>query len=156
MKRATYYTSLTATLAVGAELSRRGYDVGFTIGNTPRIDLLSAVPDGQSFKIQVKGISNPMGFWVQKAFFHARLQPDLFLIIVLVPSRDDSRLRFFVLSHADAKHEFSKMPKYKRDGRPYENGSGLYWKSITPYENAWAKLPNLRSHTDARKSGARR
>jgi len=105
-------------------MSCRGYDVAFTIGNTPRIDLLCAVPDGKPFKIQVKGISNPNGFWVQKAFFDAHLQPDLFLIIVLVPPLGDAfPLRFFVLSHSDAKDEASKMPKYKRNGRPYENGS---------------------------------
>lgn len=111
--------------------------------NTPRIDLLCAVPDGEAFKIQVKGISNANGFWVQKAFFEVAPQSQLFLVVVLVPSAADKPLRFFVLSHSDAKHESSKLPTHKRDGRPYENGTGLQWGSIKPYENKWEKLPTV-------------
>lgn len=54
MKRATQHTSSAAVWATGAELSRRGYDVTFTLGNTARIDMLCAVPDGEPFKIQIK------------------------------------------------------------------------------------------------------
>lgn len=145
MTRKTHHTSLAATLAVGAELSRRGFDVAFTIGNTPRIDLLCDVPDGKPFKVQVKGISNPAGFWVQKTFFEAPLQKNLFLIIVLVPKPEDkSALRFFVLSHQDAKTESLKLPKFRRDGRRIEkHDNGLYWRSITPYEDKWDKLPEV-------------
>jgi len=150
MTRSTYHTSMAATLAVGAELSRAGYDVAFTLGNIPRIDLLCAVPDGQPFKIQVKGISSANAFWVQQAFFDADPQQDLFLVIVLVPPPPDpplpdkSRLRFFVLSHSEAKHEFSKMPKIKRDRTPYtKESSGLNWGSITQYEDKWDKLPPI-------------
>jgi hypothetical protein len=143
-KRATHHTSLTATLAVGAELSRRGYDVAFTIGNTPRIDLLCAVPDGKAFKVQVKGISYSSGIWVQKAFFDADFQKDLFLVIVLVPLDEVSPLRFFVLSHDDAKQEFSIMPKIKKDGNPVDSW-GLNWGSITRHEKKWAKLPALKA-----------
>jgi hypothetical protein len=145
MKRKTHYTSLAATLGVGAELSRRGYDVAFTIGNTPRIDLLCDVPDGVPFKIQVKGISTKNAFWVQKTFFDAVRQDDLFLIVVLVPYDVESAFRFFILSHHDAQQAFSKMPTEKKDGRPYEGGSGLTWGVIQPYENAWNKLPDVRT-----------
>lgn len=142
MARASTHTSLAAALATGAELSRRGYDVAFTLGNTPRIDLLCAVPDGRAFKVQVKGISNPSGFRVQQAYFEATPQADLFLVVVLVPAiGDESCFRFFVLSHKEAIDESSKMPKVKADGRKYEKGSGLNGGSVTPYENAWKKLP---------------
>ena len=142
MRRATQHTSSAAVLATGAELSRRGYDVTFTLGNTRRVDMLCSVPDGQSFKIQVKGISTANAFYIDKSFFEGGAQPDLFLVVVLVPPLGDvSPFRFFVLSHADAKNEFSKMPTRKRDGRPYESGSGLNWGSLKPYENAWDKFP---------------
>jgi hypothetical protein len=104
--------------------------------------MFCSIPDGKSFKVQVKGISNEAGFYIEKAFFEGPSQSDLFLTVVLVPPLgDDSPLRFFVLSHADAKKEFSKMPKCKRDGRPYLNGPGLRWSSVKPYENAWGTFP---------------
>lgn len=144
MKRATQHTSSAAVLAVGAELSRRGYDVTFTLGNTRRVDMLGAVPDGPSFKIRVKGISTANAFYIDKSFFEGNAQSDLFLVVVVVPPLgDDSPLRFFVLSHVDARNEFLKMPTHKRDGRPYVNGAGLNWGSIKAYENAWNKFPGI-------------
>jgi hypothetical protein len=143
MKRATQHTSSAAVLATGAELSRRGYDVTFTLGNTRRVDMLCTVPDGKPFKVQVKGISNANGFYIDKSFFEGNVQTDLYLVVVLVPPLGaDLPLRFFVLSHEDAKREFSKMPTKKRDGRPYPHGAGLNWGSVKPYENAWRKFPS--------------
>src|SRR5437867_10394930 len=104
MKRATQHTSSAAVLATAAELSRRGYDVTFTLGNTRRVDMMCSVPDGESFKIQVKGISNSYAFYIDKAFFEGDVQPDLFLVVVLVPRQDEPPFLFFVLSHADAKN----------------------------------------------------
>jgi hypothetical protein len=146
MTRNAHHTSVAATLAVGAQLSRRGYDVAFTIGNTPRIDLLCTAPDGTPFKVQVKGISNQAGFWVQQTFFTAPRQDDFFLIVVWVPKpADDSASSFFVLSHEDAIKQSSEMPRSRRDGRPIEkHDNGLNFGSITPYENERGKLPRLR------------
>ena len=116
----------------------------FTLGNTPKIDMLCSVPDGTPFKIQVKGISGANGFYIDKSFFDGRAQRELFLVVVLVPlPNDDAPMRFFILSHRDAKSEFSKMPKHKRDGRPYLRGSGLNWGSVKPYENAWNTFPKI-------------
>ena len=118
---------LHRVLAIGAELSRRGYDVTWTLGNTPKVDMLCSVPNGLPFKIQVKGISNENGFYIDKSFFDEPEQKYLFLVVVLVPREDASPFRFFVLSHRDAMNEFAKMPTHKRDGRKYENGAGLNW-----------------------------
>jgi len=156
MKRTNNQTALAATLAVGAELSCRAYNVAFTIGNTPRIDLLCDVPDGESFKVQVKGISNPAGFWVQRTFFKADPQENLFLVVVLVPkseghskSEGNCGFRFFVLSHKEAISESLKvtealnsLPGTDGQGRHIEEHSrGLNWGSITPYEGHWETLP---------------
>lgn len=146
MKRAIQHTSSAAVLAIGAELSRRSYDVTFTLGNTPRIDMLCTIPDGETFKVQVKGISTANAFYIDKKFFEGGVQADLFLVVVLVPPPgDEFPFRFFVLSHAEAVAEFNKMPKTKRDGRPYVNGFGLNWGSVKQYENAWNTFPNLAS-----------
>jgi hypothetical protein len=85
MKRAIQQTSSAAVLATGAELSRRGYDVTFTLGNTRKVDMLCAVPDGRTFKVQVKGLSNRNGFYIDKSFFDGATQDDLYLVVVYVP-----------------------------------------------------------------------
>lgn len=102
--------------------------------------MLCSVPDGEAFKVQVKGISTRNAFYIDKSFFDAD-QPDLFLVVVLVPYSEEEPFQFFVLSHAKAKEEFSKMPTHKRDGRLYERGSGLNWGSVKEYEGKWATLP---------------
>jgi hypothetical protein len=144
LPRTNHHTSTAAAFAVGAELSRRGYDVAFTRGNSPRIDLLATVPDGPSFKVQVKGISKAWGFFVQESFFRAPLQTDLFLVIVLVARepREEGCLpfRFFVLSHSDAKHEGGKMVI------PFERG--LNWGSVAAYEDSWGKFPKVPAPAD--------
>lgn len=141
MIRTRLHTSWAATFATAAELSRRGYDVTFTLGNTPRIDLLCAVPDGEQFKIQVKGISNRAAFYAQKDFFDTKTRIDLFLVVVLVPKEKNSELQFFILTHKEAQSEFNKMPKLKKDGRPYTSGFGLNWGSVKNYKGKWDSLP---------------
>jgi hypothetical protein len=137
MKRARQHTASAAVLAVGSELSRRGYDVTFTLGNTRKVDMMCSVPDGKAFKIQVKGISDRYSFFIDKSFFETHPDEDLFLVVVLVPINNDSPLRFFLLPHVDAICEFKKMPTRKRDGRLYENGSGLNWGSVKSYESVF-------------------
>jgi hypothetical protein len=103
--------------------------------------MLCAVPDGEAFKVQVKGISTPNAFYIDKAFFEGE-QPDLFLVIVLVPYSHDEPPHFFVLSHAQAKEEFAKMPPRKRDGSPIKaSGPGLNWGSIKEYKGKWTTFP---------------
>jgi hypothetical protein len=68
----------------------------------------------------------------------------LYLVVVYVPPLGvDEPLEFYVLSHAEAQHEFSKMPTHKKDGRPYPDGSGLNWGSVSPYKGAWTAFPAL-------------
>ncbi len=144
MIRTKQHTAFAALWATGAELSRRGYAVTFTLGNTPRINMLCAVPGGEAFVVQVKGISYATGFYIDKSFFEGSIQPNLILVVVLVPPPDDnSPMRFFVLSHQDAVNEFAKMRKVKKDGTPYEEGFGLNWGSVKGYEKRWDKFPSV-------------
>ena len=134
MNRAIQQTSSAAVLATGAELSRRGYDVTFTLGNTRKVDMLCTVSDGRTFEVQVKGLSNRSGFYIDKSFFEGAAQADLYLVVVYVPPLGtDGAMEFYVLSHGQAQNEFSKMPTHKKDGRPYPNGSGLNWGRVMPY-----------------------
>src|SRR5438445_9521616 len=106
MKRTIQQTSSAAVLATGAELSRRGYDVTFTLGNTRKVDMFCAVPDGRTFKVQVKGLSNRNGFYIDQEFFEGDTRSDLYLVVVYVPPLGvDESMEFYVLSHAEAQHE---------------------------------------------------
>jgi hypothetical protein len=120
----------------------KGYDVTFTMGNTPRIDLLCPVPDGREFKVQVKGISTENASYVQKRFFEDPTQQYLYLVVVLVPHNDKQPLMFFILTHKEAQEEFKKMPKKKKGGRIYPDAeAGLNWGSVAGYEHKWASFP---------------
>src|SRR5438552_5435665 len=103
MKRAIQHTATAAVLALGSELSRRGYDVTFTMGNTAKVDMMGAVPDGKTFKIQVKGISNRAGFFVGEKFFEGKSQADLLLVVVYVPKinmqEPQEPMEFYILKH---------------------------------------------------------
>ena len=141
MKRAIQHTATAAVLALGAELSRRGYDVTFTMGNTPKIDMMCSVPNRPAFKIQVKGVSNRAAFYVQEEFFSGDAQSDSYLVVVYVPKLETKdSFEFHILRHDQAKLEFEKMPKFKKDGRPYIGGSGLNWKSVSQYKD-WNAFP---------------
>jgi hypothetical protein len=63
------------------------------------------------------------------------------IVVVLVPRDDELPLKFFILTHKEAKKEFDSMRKKTKDGRPYESGFGLNWGSIKPYKDKWATLP---------------
>jgi len=142
-KRGTYRVSMAATFAVASELSRRGYNVGLTVGNTPKVDLICSVPEGKAFKVQVKGSSGKTGVFIQTAFFDEPAQENLFLIVVLVPPLPDPfGPKFFVLTHAQAIERWKKYMT-KKDGTPYSPSSadGLYWRDIEPYEGKWETLP---------------
>lgn len=73
--------------------------------------MLCAIPDGKSFKVQVKGISNANGFYIDKSFFEGDIQRDLFLVVVLVPPvGDSSQLRFLYFLTLTRKANSRKCP----------------------------------------------
>ena len=72
------------------------------------------------------------------------MQDDLYLVVVFVPPLGTADpMEFYLLSHAQAQNEFSKMPTHKKDGRPYLNGSGLNWGRVVPYKDGWGALPPI-------------
>ncbi|XOB46637.1 MAG: hypothetical protein ACKKMV_00420 [Candidatus Nealsonbacteria bacterium] len=138
MKRKPHYTEWAALFATGAELTRRGYDVALTLGRTPKVDLLCSVPDGESFKVQVKGMSNHAGPWIQKHFFDDQEEPRLFFITVNVPFGDKEPFEFFIMTHGDIKYIWGKRRRPTRAG--FE---GLSYEEIKDYEDKWKKLPPI-------------
>jgi hypothetical protein len=148
VKRDKFQTSMAATFAVASELSRRGYNVGLTVGNTPKVDLICSVPDGKAFKIQVKGLSSENDVYIQWKFFSEPAQEDLFLIVVVVPPVSEP-YKFFVLTHAQAIEEWKEgytegtIEQWKRYQIKNNSPDGLRWKNIKRYPDKWEVLPKL-------------
>ena len=135
---------MAAVLGVASELLRKGYVVGLVGWATPQLDLLCSVPNGQTFKVQVKGCSDKNALNLGEKFLGVPAQLDLFLVVVLVPPSDsNASLRFFLLSQLEALEEWKKLPNEKADGSTYDPAwyYSLYWKCIEPYEGKWEKLP---------------
>lgn len=143
MRRKTIHTSSTAVFATAAELAKRSYDVCFTVSNTPKVDLQCSVPDGPTFKVQVKGISDVGPVRMQEHVFTKPMQKDLYFAIVIVPLREEERVRFFIMTHAQVQEENKRLPTVRRDGKPYQRGSdGLPFRSFKDYEGKWDKFPD--------------
>jgi hypothetical protein len=131
MKRNRHYTEWAATLATAAELTRQGYDVTLTFGNTPRVDLLCSVPGGNQFKVQVKGIAYANALFIQKYFFEDATQPDLFFIIVLV-SEAPPFFRFFVMTHGEVKDAWAEWCKRRIEKGYYVSMCDECWDKKNP------------------------
>src|SRR5437879_5364985 len=87
-----HQTQWAAQFAVASELCRRGYEVAFTMGNHPSVDLMVYSPEHVAFAVDVKGLYK-RNFWpVQEK----EPRNDLFYVFVLVPS--GVPVRFFVLT----------------------------------------------------------
>jgi hypothetical protein len=133
-----HYVEWAAIWSAAAELSRRGCKVSFTFGNVSKKDLDCESPNGEQFKVQIKGTQgsakdpNDPDPWIQPRFFTDPEDKNLFFIIVLVSSDCSKPFRFFIMSHKELKE------------KEYEGGTawlGLKPGVVLPYENQWNKIP---------------
>lgn len=126
-------TGLASEFYVAAELTRLGYDVTITFGNTKSVDLL-VHKDDNVFAVQVKGIQRTKSIcWnLDKTKFNGKN-----LIMVLVNLHADipkSKPEFFVLTHAETHQLFKNTPK-EGGKRTYLDYKSLKEKEI--YEDRW-------------------
>jgi len=142
MKRSTHHTAWAGTLAVAAELSRRGYDAALTLGNTPAFDLICASPKGTPFTMQVKSVTTESSVLIGKTLLAPEPKADLFFAVVVVPAKDDDPMEFRILTHQEMVEHWKEMPTVKKDGKPYKKfKEGVLWKMLKPYSGGWDKLP---------------
>lgn len=135
-----YQTQWAAQFYVAAELTRRGYQVAFTLGNAPKTDLMVSTPDDSvQFKIDVKGQST-RNFWlVQKR----AIQDDLYYILVYLAKDGSEPPRFFMLSCAQMMQERKEYRKHieSTSGKYQEDMGGMNWSTAFGYEDKWDILP---------------
>jgi len=142
-KRSVHRTQWTAQFAVASELCKRDYQVAFTMGNHPKVDLMVISPSGAKFAIDVKGLYK-RNFWVVST--KDQLQ-DLFYILAFVPDYEPNQ--FFILSQEEVNREVPlhldrvKAERLKK-GLSIEKSDrfqGLLWSVAEKSKDRWDKLP---------------
>jgi len=128
-------TGIAAEFCVAGELSRKGFNVSITFGNTKSIDLLIEKNDATT-AIQVKGIQRTKSIcW---NFDKTKVKNGIIYILVnLHVDKPDSTPEYFVLTSEEALTLFKDTPKEKNK-RTYLDYSTL--KKMTGFQNAWGKL----------------
>ena len=142
-RRSGHRTQWAAQFAVASELCKRDYEVAFTMGNHPSVDLMVTSPSGVQFGIDVKGLYR-RNFWAIRAKV---AKPELFYVLAFVP--DDSPNRYFILTQDQVNTEIAAEIGRARDrailkGRPVERADlfpGVGWKFAEFHENRWTALP---------------
>lgn len=151
MKKAEQ-TQWAATYLVAAELTRRGYRVGWPMGNAPVKDLLVESPKGVRFEVDVKGGAygqKVKSYWhiVQEKRFKETTQPQLYFAFVRVDPQPDESADFFMLSHKalielnEEVYANSKSWKTKK-GQPYKEFPPAFTPAhLAPHRGKWDILP---------------
>lgn len=128
-------TGIAAEYYVAGELSRLGYNVTFTFGNTKSIDLLIE-KDDRIIAIQVKGIQRTKSLcWnLDKTKVKANIFYVLVNLHVDIPS---AKPEFFVLTSDEALKLFYNSPGLG------QKRTALYYsklKKLEIYQDKWSKL----------------
>jgi len=144
-------TQWAATYLVAAELTRRGYRVGWPMGNAPIKDLLVESPKGSRFEVDVKGGTygpNVKSYWhlVQEDRVEGQCSPSLFFVFVRVDPDPLKPTDFFILSHQDLMNLYESLtstsPSLTRKGEPYKEFTpGFRPSDLSPHKGAWQSLP---------------
>jgi len=128
-------TGIAAEYYVAGELSRVGYNVSVTFGNTKSIDLLVERGDSTA-SIQVKGIQKTKSIcWnLDKTKIKKGVK---YVLVNLHVDHPEMKPEFFVLTSAEALKLFKDTPKGKNK-RTYLDYNAV--KKMTGIQNAWDKI----------------
>lgn len=121
-------SGLSGEYFVAAELYRRGYSVGMTIGNAKAIDLF-AEKDGARHSVQVKTIRNTKsGGW---PLMKAQIKPDV--IYVLVNLNNTAEPDYYILTSGE-------VTEYQKDYKTRGVVSLGPVKKAGAFLNRWDKI----------------
>ena len=142
-RRSAHRTQWAAQFAVASELCKRGYEVAFTMGNHPSVDLLVNSPNQIAFSVDVKGLYKK-NFWAVR---NKEKKRNLFYILAFVP--DEGQNRFFILTQDRVNEEIevdltlarTRAAKKGRSTEKLGNFPGIAWGRAEATENAWGILP---------------
>jgi len=140
----THRTQWAAQFAVASELCKRGYEVAFTMGNHPSVDIMVSSRSGDQFGIDVKGLYK-RNFWVVKP---KAARAALFYVLAYVPTGEANR--FFILDQTQANAEIAandarSVARAALRGKVITTDSfqGIPWAAADAdeYREAWWTLP---------------
>jgi len=143
----TNRTQWTAQFLVAAELSRRGYTVSFTLGNTPGVDLVvTRLTSGAQFLVDVKGQAS-YNTWLVELEGKPTVE-SLYYTLVFTGKRREAD-RFFVLSQAEARY-LRDEHKRVRGGKGALDRTGRFrgfpFNAPSCFEKeCWSRLPPHRA-----------
>ena len=132
-------TGIAAEYYVAGELSRLGYNVTLTFGNTKSIDLLIE-KDDNVIAIQVKGIQKTKSIcW---NLDKSKIKEKTYYVLVnLHIDKPKEKPDFFVLTSSEARQLFKNTPK-QGENRTYLDYKTL--KKLDGYQDNWNKLELLK------------
>jgi len=124
-------TGLSGEYFVAAELYRRGWSVGMTIGNTKSVDLFAEKSD-KRIAVQVKAIykRKNVGWPIMKD----KVRTDCFYIFVNLNADKMEHPDYFICTYKEAK---SKVKQYETRGI-----IDLTTLNTKDFKNNWEKLEN--------------
>jgi len=132
-----YKTQWAAQFFAAAELTRRGYLVSLTFGNTPVSDILVQSPEGHNFTVDVKGQSTK-NFWLIQ---RRPENPDHYFILVYISKKLEPP-RYFVLSSNELMRRREEYRERVLSKRRYRDElGGINWSTAFDYEDKWENLP---------------
>jgi hypothetical protein len=139
-KRKLRQTQWAAQFAVASELCKMGYEVAFTSGNHPQIDLMVRSPKGESFDVDVKGLYRKNFFLLNP---NKEVREKLFYVLAYVPAGGTNE--FFVLSQADAHRaarddiDRARARQIAKGGTGEKAGAmpGISWEAAKRYKDLW-------------------
>jgi hypothetical protein len=133
-----YQTQWASQFYAAAELTRRGYQVAFTLGNAQDVDLMVISPKNDQFKVDVKGQAH-RSFWLVQ---QRKEDPKLYFMLVYVPELDKPPC-YYILSNDEmmARREEYRQHIEATSGRYRDNLGGLNWSTALDYEDHWEVLP---------------
>jgi len=134
-------TKWSATFYVAAELSRRGFAVGLTHGNTQKVDILAVdETTGRTLAVDVKGVVGKNSWMLGGSIVEeVKDEQNWFVVLVSLPKDERERPEFYVLPRERARNLVEKSRKVLKErgrkdwfGLPYpytSEGHHLYAES---------------------------
>lgn len=128
-------TGIACEYYVAGELSRLGYNVSLTFGNTKSIDLL-VEKDDATLAIQVKGIQRTKSIcW---NFDKTKVKPNILYVLVnLHADKIDEKPEFYVLTSREMIDNFRDTPS-NGEKRTYLDYKRI--KDNLEFKNNWQKI----------------
>jgi hypothetical protein len=136
-RRSGHQTQWAAQFAVASELCKRGYEVAFTMGNHPQVDLMVISPKRHNFHIDVKGLYRK-NFWLVS---QKPTKTALFYVFAYVPAEKPNG--FFIMTQKQVNDEIKKSIRRKkaRLQNPRKEFLGIKWGTAESFKDCWEVLP---------------